>query len=160
MLNLEISTSYDYENDSGTCRKICKRLICAFSINVSLSSVDLSSVASEPWCRSTLFLLKDRHSDVLSPRFSPSVYVEGRSRREMQDRRWLSGVSRCFKPAAWREIRSREILPQMRTRDHGINRYVAGAEFNAFDSASNSSFLVAIRSFTNMLKIICSASCN
>lgn len=75
-----------------------------------------------------------------TPRFSPSVYVGGRSRREMQDRSWLSGVSRCFKPAAWREIRSREILPQMRTRDHGINRYVASAEFNAFDSASNSSF--------------------
>lgn len=63
-LNPEISI-YRYKNNSDTCKKISGRLIFAFSINVSLSSVDLTSAAFDPRCRSTLFPLKDRHSDVL-----------------------------------------------------------------------------------------------
>lgn len=124
--------------------KICERLILAFSINVSLTSVDLrNSVGTVEFIRprSTLFLLKDRHSDVLCTAIlslSESVYVGGWSRKEMQDRRrrrvwWRhegekGGERWRFKPLASREIRSREILPQMRTRDHGINRYVGGAQ--------------------------------
>lgn len=82
----------------------------------------------------------------------------------MQDRRWLSGVSRCFKPAAWREIRSQEILPQMRIRDHGINRYVAIAKLNTFNSFSElaipkSDFYLPKKLITNVLKMKTYSAC-